>query len=465
MSSSSTGTPKLLLPTHNGHQSPHSKSPIRPGWSMLASLGPLCTAVAVLAARLFRRGATPSGLALLAVSSEPADWLAPVVPNGPAADQFAAARTSALEAARALGFPQPRAEEWRFTDLAGLRRAQCEAARPVTADVALPPHPLAAADGTRVVVINGHLHSADLALLHPSVYIGPLQGSPVTLQAATYEPLTQSAASFFGHLNMALCPTVLCIAVPDGVAVERPIHVVYGHAAGEGGAGCPLAAPRLVVVLGRDARAALVEEFLPVDGAEGQYASIPVLEVKLAEGAELSHTVLQQHGEAAAHLKTTVVRQAARSAYREVEVNVGARLARHDVRVEQLGPATETELQCFSLAGPGQCHDLHSRVLLDHPNATVNQLHKQIAAHPSARGVFDGNVRVGKQAQKTDAGQLTRSLLLRRGATVNVKPNLQIIADDVKCSHGCAVADLDAAQIPPCQPRAQSYVHLCGRQF
>ena len=139
--------------------------------------------------------------------------------------------------------------------------------------------------------------------------------------------------------------------------------------------------------------------------------------------------------------------QAARSRYREAEIALGGALARHDLRVVQTGRDTRTALRCFCLVGPGQCHDLHSQVLLDHPGAVVDQLHKQIAAAPSSRGVFDGNIRVARAAQRADAAQLTRSLLLRRGATVNARPNLQIVADDVKCAHGCTVSDLDAEEL------------------
>jgi len=169
--------------------------------------------------------------------------------------------------------------------------------------------------------------------------------------------------------------------------------------------------------------------------------------VRLAEGARLSHSVLQDQHREGLHLKATMVEQAEQSSYREAEISLGGALSRHDIIVLQKGPETDTALQCFNLVGQGQCHDLHSKVLLDHPGAVVDQLHKQIAAYPTSKGVFDGNVRVGREAQQTDAAQLTRSLLLRRGATVNTKPNLQIIADDVKCAHGCTVSDLDDEEL------------------
>lgn len=101
----------------------------------------------------------------------------------------------------------------------------------------------------------------------------------------------------------------------------------------------------------------------------------------------------------------------------------------------------------FSTNPRSSCVDLHSSLVLDHPSGKSDQLHKCIAAHPSARGVFDGNVKVNKLAQQTDAGQLSRNLLLVPRATVSVKPNLQIIADDVKCTHGCTVSDLEEDEL------------------
>lgn len=122
-------------------------------------------------------------------------------------------------------------------------------------------------------------------------------------------------------------------------------------------------------------------------------------------------------------------------------------LCRHDVNITQEGPATETRLSHFLLCGSNQLHDLHTKLLLDHPDGVADQLHKCIVAEPTGRGVFDGNVRVNRLAQKTNAGQLSRNLLLAPKATVNVKPNLQIIADDVACTHGCAISDLSQEEM------------------
>ncbi|KAL8207906.1 hypothetical protein R6Q57_007318 [Mikania cordata] len=130
------------------------------------------------------------------------------------------------------------------------------------------------------------------------------------------------------------------------------------------------------------------------------------------------------------------------STYELVEVSSGGKLSRHNVHVQQVGSDTITGLSTFHLSGCDQTQDLHSKIVLDHPRGFSRQLHKCIVAHSLGQAVFDGNI-------KTDAGQLTRSLILEPRATVNVKPNLQIIADDAKCSHGAAIAicDLEEEQL------------------
>ncbi|KDO42223.1 hypothetical protein CISIN_1g011429mg [Citrus sinensis] len=186
--------------------------------------------------------------------------------------------------------------------------------------------------------------------------------------------------------------------------------------------------------------------YVPAEGNDCYWAN-SVLEVVIGKGGKVRHSYLQNQSLNAAHIKWTAVRQETASGYELVEVSTGGKLSRHNVHVQQLGPDTETELSSFHLLVSDQTQDLHSRLLLDHPRGYCRQLHKCIVAHSLGQAVFDGNVKVNRYAQQTDAGQLTRSLLLEPRATVNVKPNLQIIADDVKCSHGAAISDLEESQL------------------
>ncbi|KAF2295558.1 hypothetical protein GH714_033192 [Hevea brasiliensis] len=212
-------------------------------------------------------------------------------------------------------------------------------------------------------------------------------------------------ALLFSFNNCPLgAPDVAVVYVPAGVRVENPIHLSYVSVEGgeEGSNKLPVSNPRVLVVVEEGGgEVGIIEEFTN---------------------------------------KST-------STYELVEVSTGGKLSRHNLHLQQLGPDTSTELSTFHLSLGGQTQDLHSRLVFDHPRAYSRQLHKCIVAHSQGQAVFDGNVKVNRYAQQTDAGQLTRSLLLEPRATVNVKPNLQIIADDVKCSHGAAISDLEESQL------------------
>eukprot|EP00878_Enallax_costatus_P007611 GHUV01007969.1.p1 GENE.GHUV01007969.1~~GHUV01007969.1.p1 ORF type:complete len:263 (+),score=86.50 GHUV01007969.1:108-791(+) len=184
---------------------------------------------------------------------------------------------------------------------------------------------------------------------------------------------------------------------------------------------------------------------------------MPVAEVVLAENAVLKHGYVNREAQNAQHFKATLVTQAESSTYELVEARVGGSITRHDVGINQTGSDTITTMKHFLLAGAGQLQDLHSKLRLDYPRGDANQLHKCIASAATGRGVFDGNVKVNRLAQKTDARQLSRNLLLVPKATVNVKPNLQIIADDVKCTHGCSVSDLSQEELFYFRARGVSY--------
>ncbi|WCJ22784.1 non-intrinsic ABC protein 6 [Euphorbia peplus] len=213
-----------------------------------------------------------------------------------------------------------------------------------------------------------------------------------------------------------------------------------GYVSGEEGSkNLPVSNPRVLVVVEEGGEVGIIDDKC--------YWANAVLEVMIEEGAKVNHSYVQSQSSNAAHIKWTSVQQKSSSTYELVEMSTGGKLSRHNLHVQQLGPDTTTELSTFHLCTGDQTQDLHSRLVFDHPRAYSRQIHKCIVAHSLGQAVFDGNVKVNRLAQKTDAGQLTRSLLLEPRATVNLKPNLQIIADDVKCSHGAAISDLEQSQL------------------
>eukprot|EP00887_Chlorella_sp_A99_P005803 scaffold1.g5803.t1 len=346
-------------------------------------------------------------------------------------------------AAGTLRLPTTRNEEYRFTDLSGLSAAALAPPSPApdaAVVAALEAHGLKDAAAATVVVVDGVVsrqHSSTPAL-PAGAYVGSLAGAPAGVVASALGAQSRARGGPFATLNGCVARDAVVVHVPAGATVAQPIHILYlssGTAASSGAEAAPLpaSAPRLLLVLEEGSMAEVVEEYASLEeaaaavssssdgagGAGGEARSAPpayfcnsVAEVDLDDGANLKHCLVQLQGRGAFHARATLVAQGAESSYSLAEVALGGRLARHDLGVEQLGEATRSTMRSFLVCGEGQLQDLHSKLRLDHPSGEANQLHN-------------------------------RNLLLVPRATVNVKPNLQIVADDVKCTHGCAVSDLD----------------------
>lgn len=290
----------------------------------------------------------------------------------------------------------------------------------------------------------------NLSELPNGVFVGSmLELSEVSIMKRVSEFVSNSdCGDLFWSINGIGAPDLTIVYVPAGCKVENPVCLRYISVEGrdEGSNELPVSNPRVLVLVERGGEIGIIEEFLGKDG-QNRYWANSVLEVMVGEGGKVRHSYIQRQSLNAAHIKWTSVTQEAASTYELVEVSSGGKLSRHNVHIQQLGPETVTELSSLHLSVSDQTQDLHSRLVMDHPRGYSRQLHKCIVAHSQGQAVFDGNIKVNRYAQQTDAGQLTRSLLLEPRATVNIKPNLQIIADDVKCSHGAAISDLEESQL------------------
>ena len=360
-------------------------------------------------------------------------------------DARKSAELSALMRARA---PTTRAEAYRFTDFGGLTSATLARAEEEgdASGAARGVAESARVDGcaARVVIVDGGAIEIvdDEKAKTAGVVVGKC--SEIGTCEETGAQSAGARGNVFSGLNAACASDVVIVRVPAGVKLEEPIHIVHASSGGKDGA-IAVSSPRVTVVLERGAEASVVEDFL--GEVEAEYWQNGVCEITIGQEASLKHAMIQNHGRAATHTRTTFVTQEEGSKYEVDEVSVGGKTARHDLNVKQLGPRTETVLGCFNLAGANQTLDLHSTLQLDYEEGKSDQIHKCIVSAASGRGVFDGNVQVNQLAQRTDAQQLSRNLLLVPKATVNVKPNLQIIADDVKCTHGCTVSDLEEEEL------------------
>jgi Fe-S cluster assembly protein SufD len=200
--------------------------------------------------------------------------------------------------------------------------------------------------------------------------------------------------------------------------------------------------PRHAIRLGAGARLALIE----ISVGRGEYLHNPVFEVELADSAHLTHVRLQNEAEGAFHLSTLYARVASHATYDSFSFNMGARLSRTEVHATIDGPHAAVHLNGAQLLRGNQHADFTTVVRHAAPHGVSRQTVKNVL-DGHARGVFQGKIEVARGAQKTDGYQMNQALLLSGDAEIDSKPQLEIYADDVKCSHGATVGELDAEQL------------------
>lgn len=211
--------------------------------------------------------------------------------------------------------------------------------------------------------------------------------------------------------------------------------------------------PRALIVAETGSSITFIEHYATADifGCSDQvkvqpYFTNAVTEIYLEENAQVNHTRLQRGSGSAFHIGKNAVFQARNSRYTCHAISLGAKLSRHNLEVYQRGEGTETTLNGLTLIGSQQLADTHSSMMLNHQHGTFNQVHKCII-DDKAHGIFNGKVFVPQTAQFTNANQLSRNLLLSSKGRIDTKPQLEIVADNVKCSHGATVSQLEADEV------------------
>ena len=355
-------------------------------------------------------------------------------------------RRSAMERFARTGFPAARDEEWRFTPIGPIVQGSW---RPVT-EVAgslrreqLAPFLFGHPDWTTLVFLNGVYHEplSSAGPLPAGVRVASLAETLRSDGALLERHVTRHApvdGSPFTALNTAFLREGGVVWVDAGVDLEMPVHLLYVTT--EEAAGT-VAHPRNLIVVERGARASVVESYVTL--APGQvYWTNPVTEVAVGAGAWVEHTRIQRESESAFHVGLTQVDQERDSHYRSFSFAMGAALARHNLHVRLNDENIESLMYGLYLTRGEQVADNHTAIYHDQPNCRSWEVYKGILDGRS-RAVFNGKVFVKPEAQKTDAKQTNRNLLLSDGARVDTKPQLEIFADDVKCTHGATVGRLD----------------------
>ncbi|MXP62269.1 Fe-S cluster assembly protein SufD [Roseomonas sp. M0104] len=345
---------------------------------------------------------------------------------------LAARREAAAEAFRAQGFPTRRVEAWKYTDLAPLTQAGFGEAL-TSVDGALP-LPRAAAP-RRVVFVDGRFR-ADLSDPEAPVrnladHLGAAEGLLGSLARTEDLPLVALNTAMFEDGAL-----IDLAAGEDGGVVEL-LHVTLADR--------PVAVhPRHLVRLGAGAKLVLIERNW--GHGEGRYLNSPVLEFEVAAEAHVTHARLQQEGKGGIHLSTVFARVAEGGTYDSFLLHAGAKLARSEAHVTLAGPKAAAHLNGAQLLGDGQHGDCTTFLEHSAPDCPSRQTVKTVLAGKS-RGVFQGKILVDQIAQRTDGYQMNQALLLSDQAEIDSKPQLEIYADDVKCSHGATVGELDENQV------------------
>jgi len=354
-------------------------------------------------------------------------------------------RDSAANFVRQSTLPSTRDEEWRFTDLSGLRQVQFNNVE--TLYVTSPqPDVLVEAVNSRLVFVNG-VYAPELssvAGLPDGVVVGNLAGLSANSFEFVKNYLAQSEGGYevFTALNTAGMSDAAVVWVPKNVVVKTPIHLVFIAA----GNTATISQPRCLVVAETGSQVTFIEEFTSCRKTDGVYFTNAVTEIWVGENAQVSHTVVDRSGAEAFHVGKTAVSQARSSRYICNAVVFGGKLSRHNLEITQTGEQTETILNGLTMIADKQVADTHSAIALNYPHGVSKQLQKNIVGD-RAHAVFNGKVFVPKPAQLTDASQLNRNLLLSAKARVDTKPKLEITADNVKCAHGATVSQLEDDEI------------------
>jgi Fe-S cluster assembly protein SufD len=313
--------------------------------------------------------------------------------------------------------PTRKLEAFRYTDLralAGISFAETS--------VAAAPEHLPDLGVPRLVFLNGVFDpsgSADLPYLQP------------------FAPVVENSALPLALINAEHAQDGMTLNVPAGV--DAGVVLLISYAAG---AEAFAMHPRHRITLGAGAKLTLIE----IAMGEGVYWHNPVTESVLQEGANLLHFRLQDESRDAFHLATLHVRIAENAAYESFTAVIGAKISRTETHAVLVGTKAHTHLNAALLLGGKQHGDVTSLVNHQAPDCTSRQTVKAVLTD-SARGVFQGRIEVDRPAQKTDGYQMTQALLLSPMAEMDIKPELQIFADDVKCSHGATIGALDPEQI------------------
>jgi Fe-S cluster assembly protein SufD len=357
-------------------------------------------------------------------------------------------RSEGMQAFAELGFPNTRLEDWKYCNVAPITGVRFQPAVYEPDDRIqewVEEISFSEPDGTRLVFVNGHYveELSTIGKLPKSARVTNLTKA-ITQSDTVAERLARYAnhkTHPFVALNTAFVEDGAFIEVPKGALVEGAIELLYLSTGGEE----PwVAHPRNLVIAEQGSQVELVETYVGL--GDGAYFNNAVTEIVAEDNAHVDYVKLQSENEAAFHVATVLAYAARNAAVRTNSIQFGARLGREEVTTVLDGEGAEGYLYGLYVTNGQQLIDNHTTIDHAKPHCSSREFYKGILDDKST-GVFNGKILVRKDAQKTDSKQSDKNLLLSESATINTKPQLEIFADDVRCTHGATIGQIDPESI------------------
>jgi len=366
--------------------------------------------------------------------------------NGEASAEIHAVRKAAIKRFSELGFPTTRQEDWKYTDITPLVNVQFAmlpaggVPRVRVRDI----ETLSSGTGLQnyLVCVNGVFEEkiSRTSALPKGVRVGSLASALRDRDPLVRDHLARYAGfedNSFTALNTAFLRDGVFVHIPDAVVVDSPLHLVFVSTQSESEF---VTHPRNLIIAGKNSQAVVVERYVHLAG--NRYFTNVVTELTLGENASLEHDMIQLESERAFHIGTLHAHLGRSSNFVSNNVSLGGALVRNTITVVLDGEGGEATLNGLYTGRGDQVVDNHTTIDHARPHCGSHELYKGILDGRS-KGVFNGKIIVRKDAQKTDAKQTNKNLLLSDGATIDTKPQLEIYANDVKCTHGATTGQLD----------------------
>lgn len=361
-----------------------------------------------------------------------------------------ALRNGAIESFARQGFPTTRQEEWRFTNSAPIASIPFCPSGPLrkgaltVSDISR--YTVCEARCTQLVFLNGAYCETLSTVKFPPKGVrianlaGALESEPELIERYLARSVSPERNAFTA-LNTAFFSDGAFVYIPPGTIMQDPVHLLYLSTSTPDPA---FSVPRSLIVLGEGSQASIVESYAGLDA--GLYFTNSVTEVFVGPNCTADHYKLQRESGSAFHIAACHVTQDRDSRYASHSLSLGGALVRNDINIVLNGTGADCELNGLYVTKGRQHVDNHTEIDHARPQCTSRELYKGILDDMST-GVFNGRMRVRKDAQKTNAKQANRNLLLSKNAVINTTPQLEILADDVKCTHGATIGRLNEDEL------------------